>query len=462
MDQTSIKIQDELDEMFLAQGLAGAIRFPTISYIDYTQTDTAAFQGLHDYFQQKFPLIYKTLKREVVGDFSLLFQWPGRDPLLRPVLFTGHIDVVPVEADTLKAWSYPPFDGCIEEGFIWGRGTMDDKLTVMGLLEAVEALLQRGFQPNRTLYLAFGEDEEIMGQHGAPQIAALLKSRGIELEFVLDEGSVVTDGIVPFITKPAALIAIAEKGYVCIELSVEKIGGHVAMPPDQTAIGILSTAVSRLENHPVPARKDSPVFQTLDALSPSMPWWIRAAIKARWITAGLLFKILSQSESTNAFIRTTTAFTIFQAGEQVNVLTANARADALFFLLPGDSIASISNYVSKMIADSRVKINVMTQNCAEASPVSPTDSPGYRLIEASIRRVFPGVLVAPGIMTAPTDCHNYASLSKNCYRFSPLWTRPEDIIRVHGVNERISVKNYVQVVEFFLGLIQSSCGDHLK
>jgi carboxypeptidase PM20D1 len=327
----------------------------------------------------------------------------------------------------------------------------------MGLLEAVEALLRRGFHPNRTLYLGFGEDEEILGQHGAPRIAALLKSRGIELEFVLDEGLVVTDGIVPNISKPAALIGIAEKGYVGMELSVEKIGGHVAMPPQQTAIGILSTAVSRIENHPVPARVDSPVFQTLDALSPDMPAWIRLAVKARRVTAGLLFKVLSRLDSTNATIRTTSAFTIFQAGELVNVLAAKAKADVLFFLLPGDSIASINGYVRRVIADSRIQINVHTQNCAEASPVSPSDSPGYRFIEASIRKTFPGVLVAPGIMTAPTDCRNYTILTKNCYRFSPVWTKPEDVVRAHGVNERISVKNYAQVVEFYLDLIQSSC-----
>ena len=457
MDHTLTKTYDELDEMVLAQRLAGAIRFPTISYIDYTRTDTAAFHGLHTYLQQKFPLVYQTLKWQIVGDFSLLFEWTGRDPALRPVLLTGHMDVVPVEEGTLKAWSYPPFDGCIEEGFIWGRGTLDDKVTVMGILEAVEALLQRGFQPNRTLYLAFGEDEEIMGRHGAPQIAALLKSRGVELEFVLDEGLVVTDGIVPNISKPAALIGITEKGYVCIELSVEKVGGHLAMPPQQTAIGILSAAVSRLEDHPVPARRDSPIFQTLDALSPEMPLWIRLILMAKRVTAGLLFKVLSGADSTNAMIHTSTAFTIFQAGELVNVLTANAKADVLFFPMPGDSIASITDYVRKVIADPRVQIHVLTDNCAEASPVSPTDSPGYRFIEGSICNVFPGVLVAPGIAATPTDCRNYVGLTKNCYRFTPIWTKPEDVIRVHGVNERISVKNYAQGVEFFLDLIQSSC-----
>lgn len=458
MDLTSIKTHGELDEMVLAQGLAGAIRFPTISYIDYTRTDTAAFQGLHTYLQQMFPRVYQTLKWEIVGDFSLLFEWTGRDLALRPVLLTGHMDVVPVEEGTLKAWSYPPFDGCIEDSFIWGRGTMDDKVTVLGILEAVETLLQRGFSPNRTLYLAFGEDEEIMGQHGAPQIAALLKSRGLELEFVLDEGLVVTDGIIPNISKPAALIGITEKGYVCIELTVEKVGGHLAMPPQQTAIGILSAAVSRLESHPVPARRDSPIFQTLEALSPEMPVGLRAILKAKRVTAGLLFKVLSGEDSTNAMIRTSTAFTIFQAGELVNVLTANAKADVLVFPMPGDSIADITDYIREVIADPRVQIHALTENCAEASPVSPTDSPGYRFIEDSIRNVFPGVLVAPGIASTPTDCRNYVGLTKNCYRFTPLWVKPEDVIRVHGVNERISVKNYAQAVEFFLDLIQSSCG----
>ncbi len=461
MNQTLTAIQHELDQMALAQRLAGAIRFPTISYMDYTRTDAAAFRRLHAYLEQQFPLTYRTLKKETVGDFSLLFEWEGSDPRRQPVLLTGHLDVVPVAEGTRGAWSYPPFDGCIEEGFVWGRGTLDDKVTVMGILEAIEALLQRGFRPNRSLYLAFGEDEEILGHHGAPQLAALLKSRGVQPEFVLDEGMLVTDGVIPNISKPAALIGITEKGYVGMELTVEKIGGHLAMPPKETAIGILSAAVSRLENHPVPARIDSPIFQTLDALAPEMPIGIRALLKARRLIGPLLFKVLSGTESTNATIRTTTSVTVFQAGELVNVLPASAKADVIFFLLPGDTVTGTANYARKVIADSRVQITVMTENCAEASPVSPTDSLGYRLIAASIRKAFPGVLVAPGLGTAPTDCHRYVGLTENCYRFTPIWAKPEDLLRVHGVNERISLENYVQAVEFFLDLIQTSCGERI-
>jgi carboxypeptidase PM20D1 len=237
--------------------LAQALRFATISHEDPAQVDRAPFRELHRFLEESFPQVHHSLKREVIEEYSLLYTWQGTDASLAPALFAGHIDVVPVESGTETEWQYPPFEGCVEEGYIWGRGALDDKVAVLGLLEAAEALLARGFQPHRTIYLAFGHDEEVGGTYGAKRIAALLQQRGVRLEFALDEGLAVTEGIIPKVSKPVAMVGIAEKGYLCLELSAESRGGHSSMPPSETAIGILSAAITRLERHPMPPRRDS-------------------------------------------------------------------------------------------------------------------------------------------------------------------------------------------------------------
>jgi carboxypeptidase PM20D1 len=211
--------------------LAGAIRIPTISHDAPTAFDPRPFQALHSYLKEQFPRVHSHLTREIVGTNSLLYTWRGSNPALKPILLMGHLDVVPVEPGTEEDWQEPPFSGRIADGFIWGRGAIDNKLTVLGTMEAVEMLLGRGFRPARGVYLAYGQDEEVGGQGGAQQIAALLKQRGVELEMVLDEGGVIGDGLLPGITTPTALVGIAEKGFVSVELSTGTAGGHSSVPP---------------------------------------------------------------------------------------------------------------------------------------------------------------------------------------------------------------------------------------
>src|SRR5918993_3124916 len=214
-----------------AERLAGSIRIATISSEDPAAFDSGAFHALHAYLQAAFPRVHSLLRREIVSKHSLLYTWQGSDSALKPILLMGHLDVVPVEAGTADKWQREPFAGRIVDGFIWGRGAIDNKSTVVGTLEAVEMLLGEGFRPARTVYLAYGHDEEVGGANGARQIAALLKDRGVELEMVLDEGGVIGDGLLAGISGPIALVGIAEKGFLTIELSTRGAGGHSSLPP---------------------------------------------------------------------------------------------------------------------------------------------------------------------------------------------------------------------------------------
>ena len=443
-----------IDAQAAVRRLAGTLQFQTISYQDPAQFDGSAFIDLHRYLESAFPCVRVHLSREVIGDYSLLYTWKGRSNDLKPILLMGHIDVVPVEVSAEADWSYPPFAGTIAEGFLWGRGAMDDKLAVMGLLEAAEALLKRGFQPLRTVYLAFGHDEEVSGGRGAAQIASLLKSRGIELEYVLDEGLAIVHDVLPLLSKPIALIGLAEKGYLSLELTAECQGGHSSTPPQDTAIGALSTALHRLGKRPFPARLGEPIQQMFAFLAPEMPFLLRLVFANLWLFGGLVKRLLTASPAANALLRTTIAPTIFEAGVKDNILPTRSRAVVNFRLLPGDSASAVIEHVRQTVHNPHVKIEPLGGFITEPSFVSAVDSPAFQTLSRAVRRIFPEAVVAPGLVLGATDSRHFAPVTASIYRFTPLVVGLADLDRVHGSNERISLQNYQQVIQFYAELLQ--------
>lgn len=444
-----------VDEGGAAQRLAQALRFQTISHQEAGQTKGEEFLALHKYLEQTFPKVHSTLTKELVGEYSLLYTWKGRDEKLKPILLMAHQDVVPVEPETLANWEEPPFEGRITGGYIWGRGAMDDKSDLLGVMEAAEMLLGQGFQPQRTIYLAFGQDEEVGGSAGAAKIADLLGERNVELEYVLDEGLAITDGILPDIGKPVALIGVAEKGTVSIELGVEVESGHSSMPPPQTAIGVLSAAINRLEERQMPSSIEGVQRQLLDYIGPEMPFGKRLVMANLWLFKPLVERKFSESPSTNATIRTTTAATVIEGGLKENVLPSKARAVVNFRILPGESIERVVSHVHEVVNDPRVKVSRFGVIASEPSLVSNINAEGFQVIQRTIRQLFPEVLVAPALVVGATDSRHFAKLTNNIYRFSPRRIRPEDIKRFHGINERIDVVNYAGCVKFYYHLINS-------
>jgi carboxypeptidase PM20D1 len=440
------------------QRLAGSIRLPTISHQDPAQLDSAAFQALHRYLEAQFPRAHSELQREVVATHSLLYTWLGTDPSLKPIMLMGHMDVVPVEPGTEAQWEEAPFGGRVANGFVWGRGAIDNKSAVLGTLEAVEMLLDEGFRPARTVYLAYGHDEEVGGTRGAQAIAALLAQRGVELEMVLDEGGVIGDGLLPGVSSPTALVGIAEKGYVSLELSARAPGGHSSLPPAESAIGILGLAVARLEENPFPARLDGPTRQMFDRVGPRLPVIQRAAFANLWLTRPLVLSKLEETPTTNAMVRTTTATTIFRAGTKENVLPSQARAVVNFRILPGDSIAGVIDHVRWAIDDPRVAVRRVGAFWAEPSPVSSTRSRTYQALERTIRSVAPDVVVAPYLVVVVADARYFRDLSSNIFRFLPVRLKPRDLARMHGTNERLATADYEQAIRMYRQLIIDGAG----
>jgi carboxypeptidase PM20D1 len=445
-----------VDEAGVAHHLSQALRFQTVSYQEPGRTKGEEFLSLYKYLEQTFPKIHATLTKETVGDYSLLYTWKGRDENLKPIVLMAHQDVVPVELGTLSRWEQPPFEGNITGGYIWGRGAMDDKQNLLAIMEAVESLLGQGFWPQRTIYLAFGEDEEVGGGNGAAKIAELLRERKVKLEYVLDEGLAVIDGILPDGSRPVALIGVAEKGFVSVELTAEVESGHSSMPPRQTAIGVLSAAINRLEERQMPASIEGATRQMFETIGPAMSFGKRLVMANLWLFKPLLERKLSASPSTNASIRTTTAATIIEAGFKENVLPSRARAVVNCRILPGDRIERVISHIRDVVDDPRVKVNRFGVIASEPSPASDTDANGFRTVQRTIRQLFPDVLVAPALTLAMTDSRHYVKLTNNIYRFSPMRVRAEDLERIHGVNERISAKNYAGCVKFYHQLIRNS------
>ena len=433
--------------------LAGSIRIPTISHEDPAAFDAAAFRALHDHLEAGFPRVHARLQRETVATHSLLYAWRGSDPSLQPILLAAHLDVVPIEAGTQAQWEEAPFSGRVADGFVWGRGSIDNKSAVVGTLEAVEMLLSEGFQPARTIYLAYGHDEEVGGTHGARGIAALLQARGVQLEMVLDEGGVIGDGIVAGIAAPVALVGIAEKGYVSLALGTRAAGGHSSLPPQQSAIGVLSAAIVRLEENPLPARLDGATQMMLERLGSSFAFPQRAALANLWLTKPLVVRILENDPSTNAMVRTTTAVTMFQAGTKDNVLASRAEAVVNLRIAPGDSVARVLEHVQRVIDDPRVDVTVTGAFTSEPSAMSSTASESFRSLERTIREVVPEAVVAPYLVVVITDARHYEALSDNVFRFLPVRLAPQDLQRMHGTNERLAVRDYERAVRFFRELI---------
>ncbi len=445
----------DIDLQAAAKRLAGAIPIRTVSSLDDPAANLAEFDKLHAYLAQNFPKVHATLKKEVVGQKALLYTWTGSDAAAKPIALMAHQDMVPIAPGTEKAWSVDPFGGEIKDGFVWGRGTLDNKGNLFAQMEAIELLIASGFQPKQTVYLVMGDDEEVSGLRGAQPIAELLKSRGVKLDWVLDEGLLVLDGVLPGLSKPAALIGLAEKGYATFFLSLDTAPGHSSMPPAHSAIGSISAALARLEANPMPGGIQGVAGQMFGTLAPEMSGINRVMLSNLWLTAPLVEGQLQKSPSSNAMLRTTTALTIVRAGNKDNVLPGRAEAAVNFRVLPGDTIDSVEAHLRKQLGNDEIKIKRYPGN-SEASPVSPTDSAGYRTIERSVRQSFPDAIVAPGLMTAATDSRHFSIVSDAVFRFSPFRMKNEDLARFHGNNERLSISNYGEMIGFYHQLLRNT------
>lgn len=445
-----------VDEQAVADKLAGAVRLQTISSNQDPAAHAGEFRQLHAYLQQRFPRVHATLEREVIGELSLLYTWAGSDTTALPVALLAHLDVVPIAPGTEGRWQQPPFSGAIRDGFVWGRGTWDNKGNLIAQLEAIEMLLAAGFQPRTTIYLVAGADEEVGGLRGAAQVARLLQQRNVRLDFVIDEGLVITEGVIAGLARPAALIGTAEKGGLSVVLKVGAPPGHSSMPPPASgtsAIAMLSAALRRLDDEQLPASLRGVAREMFETLAPEMSGFQRVALSNLWLFGPLVQAQLEQAASTNAMVRTTTAITIVRAGNRENVIPGEAEATVNFRIMPGETRQTVLDHVRSKAGERFELYSV--GGSADPTPVASTRSASYQLVARTVRSLFPGTVVAPALYIAGSDSRHFVPIADHIYRFSPVRARQEDLPRLHGTNERIAVANLGELVRFYHQLLRN-------
>jgi carboxypeptidase PM20D1 len=442
----------------IVERFARSITYPTISNQDRSDVDVEAFLGFHAFLQESYPLVHATLEREAVNELSLLYRWEGIDPALQPVMLMGHMDVVPVIPGTEDDWQQPPFGGVIDDGQIWGRGALDDKSSVMAIMEATEYLLASGFRPRRTIYLGFGHDEEVGGPDGAAVIAETLAARGVDdFAFVLDEGGAIVGGDAMGLPGAIAVIGVAEKGFISLELRVEGEGGHSSTPPEHTTIGILSAAVTRLENNQFPPRLDGAVEQMLSYTAPEMGFMGRLVLANLWLTRPLVVRNMLGTPQTASMVRTTTAVTMMDAGIKDNVLPIDATAVVNHRILPGETRETVIARVNEVIADERVQVRDISSS-QDPSPISDPESDAFALLARTLRQVDPDpdLKITPYLVMGGTDAKYYSGRSSNVFRFLPLRIGAEGMQLVHGTNERIEIDALGSAVRYMVQLLRNT------
>ncbi|HTP03358.1 MAG TPA: M20/M25/M40 family metallo-hydrolase [Anaerolineales bacterium] len=440
-----------VDEMQVAEHLAAAIRCKTVPLDDKGTPDPEAFTKLHRMLEDTYPLVHKQLRREVVNGYSLVYIWKGGIPELEPVMVMGHQDVV--SAGDVTEWTYPPFDGCIENGFVWGRGTLDIKNQLIAIMEAAEALLQQGYRPDRTIVFGMGHDEETGGTGGSKLIGRMLADKGIHLAGIVDEGGGISAGLASGVRGPVALIGVSEKGYLTVEFKVHGTPGHSSTPPPQTAIGILAKALARLEAHPMPihVRRMRSLYL---GIGKAAPIYLQVAFSNVWLFGAILKRWLEASPEMNGSTRTTTALTIVRGGLEDNTVPPDASATVNFRLLPGDTIADVLWHAKKVINDDRVKATPIEGKFNEALPVSSSKNAAYRGLSRAIQQVFGAYPVAPFTMLGGTDCMHFVPVCDNIYRFTSLEMDESFRGLEHGIDERIPITGMAKMVKFYAQLMQ--------
>jgi len=444
-----------IDANAAAQHLAQAVRFRTVSLAGAPTDDRAQFEQFQAWMQQTYPAFHAAAQREVINGLGLLYTWQGSDPGQPPLLLLAHQDVVPVPDDTRAAWHVDPFGGVIQGGAVWGRGSIDDKGSLVSLLEAANYLAVQGRHPKRTILFAFGFDEEIGGEGGAQQIAAELARRHTRAWFVLDEGMAAIAHH-PLTGGPASLIGISEKGFATMRVRAIGQPGHSSIPPRETAVSLLAEAVTRIHNMPIRhSVEGGPALSMMRALAPNLSLTNRMALANEWLFSPLLQQRLASSPTAQALLGTTVAPTMIDGGIRPNVLPAEAVAMINFRVHPRDHVADLLAQARHAVADLHGVTIDWESPPLEASPTSSTTSSSYALIAALSHQILPQAPVAPGLVVGGTDSRSYSGVAENVYRFQPVLFTDDDLETIHGVNEHLSVQNLDRMVRFYIGLMEA-------
>ncbi|MBQ2718770.1 MAG: M20/M25/M40 family metallo-hydrolase [Clostridia bacterium] len=437
----------DFDREAAASALRELVRCRTVSRYRAEEEDDGEFERLVALLPTLYPSVAAHCTLTRFPGRALLYRWEGRERGPATVLMS-HYDVVPADEGT---WHHPPFDGVMENGVLWGRGTLDTKATMNAALFAANTLMERGFVPEHDVYFAFSGSEEVNGE-GAPNIVEHFRTEGIEVALVLDEGGAVVHNVFPGVTTPAAMIGTAEKGMIDLEYRVRSSGGHASAPKPHTPIGELALACAAIEAKPMKMHIPKPTGEMFDTLARHSTFLYRVIFANLWCFSPVLNLLAKRSGGEiNAMVRTTVAFTRMQGSNANNVLPATATMVSNIRLNPADTVDGTIAYLRKTVDNDRVELRPLGSN--EPSRISRVDCEGWERIAAAVRSTWPGTIVTPYLMVQCSDSRHWGVISDRVYRFSAMDLTAEDRRTIHGVNERIRLEVIGRSVEFYLRLI---------
>ena len=439
----------EFDKEKAVSNLQQLVRCKTVSYHDSALEDPAEFEKLIALLPELYPHVFAACSFDRLPDRALLFRWPGKNPG-DPAVLMAHFDVVPADP---SGWDKDPFAAEIENGVLWGRGTLDTKVTFNGVLTAADHLIAGGFTPENDIYFAFSGMEEIGGP-GAKNIVDWFRDHNITPSLVVDEGGAVVEGVFPGVKAPYGLIGIAEKGSMNATFTLKSQGGHASAPPPHTPIGRLARACCKVEDHPFPMHLTKPAAEMFDTLGRHSGFLFRMLFANLWLFKPVLDLYCRMlGGEINALLRTTVAFTQSGGSPAPNVIPPVATLTANLRINPADSLASAKAYLEKTIGDPEIQVTV--SGGMEPSRISTTDCPGWEKVSAAVRDTWAGCIVAPYLMVQCSDSRHYGAISDKVYRFSAMDLTSEERRTIHGHNERIRLETLHRSVEFYIRLMQS-------
>ena len=445
------EVSDEtfpFDRDAAVDALAQLVRCKTVSYNDHSLEDDGEFEKLISLLPTLYPRVFEVCSMDRLPDRGLLVRWPGKEAG-DPAVLMAHYDVVPVNEDN---WEKPPFAGIIEDGILWGRGTLDTKVTFNGIFSAANYLNGQGFQPEKDIYFAFSGGEEVNGK-GAPNIVQYFLDHQIQPAIVVDEGGAVVENVFPGVKLPCGLLGIAEKGMMNAQYRAVSAGGHASAPKPHTPVGVLSAACKRVEDHPFKAHIEGPAAQMCDTLGRHSTLLYRIIFANMWCF-GWVIDLLGRTSGgeMNALVRTTVAFTQMEGSSARNVIPPEAKMVSNMRLYPADSVASALEYLKKTVNNPNVEITAL--EFFEPSPVSETDCPAWNKVASAVAETWRGCIVSPYLMVQCSDSRHYGKLSNHVYRFSAMDLTAEERGTIHGNNERIRLDTVCKAVEFYIRLMK--------
>ncbi len=443
----------EVDESALAKNLATAIQYKTVTTQNKENTDWQVFLDFQAWLKRTYADFYANVQSEQIETHAQLNIWQGTDTALAPIVFMAHMDVVPASMQD-GGWTYPPFDGVIDGGFVYGRGAIDDKGSLIAILEAANSLAASGYEPKRTLIFAFGHDEEVAGL-GAKAIVEKLKSQNIKPYAVIDEGGAILVGM-KGVPGELAMVGVAEKGYLTLVLKAKSRGGHSSVPPTKTAIGQLSKAISDLQANPFKNGRDKVMTKMLETSAIRQPFFKKMLLSNLWLFGSLVEKQLKKDDLSRAMMGTSIAPTIINAGFKENALPREAKAYINFRIHSRDSIKSVTEHVRKVIKNPDIEIIAGDNIGSEPSPISQIDTGPYLWLKDIINQSFPNALVLPNTVVGGTDSRYFAAITNDIYRFAPYKFTPEDIERIHGLDERMEIKSFARAVQVYYLMLEKA------